>query len=110
MESRGSGPEITPVGSAAFHVVDTPAGEGGYPDGAVSPSGAVWGTYMHGLFHNANLRTALFNFLRQRRGLPEAGGETPVDRDEEYDKLAALVRKHMDIDSVYRILEEGMDG
>jgi adenosylcobyric acid synthase len=39
-------------------------------DGAVSDNGQIWGCYLHGLFGNANFRTAWLDSLGQRAGLP----------------------------------------
>jgi adenosylcobyric acid synthase len=39
------------------------------PDGAQSPDGRVWGTYMHGLFDNDGFRLSLLNLLRREKGI-----------------------------------------
>jgi adenosylcobyric acid synthase len=75
------------------------------PDGALDPEGWIWGTYVHGIFENHALRRRVLENLAARKGasLPEAAG--PLDRDAEYDRLAAHVRAAMDMDLVYRLLE-----
>lgn len=88
---------------AAFQVTETPSGKADYPDGAVSPNGRVFGSYLHGLFHNAGFTSGLLNCLRLSRGLPP---ETfaPVSRDSQYDKLAGIVRESLDMDKIYKIV------
>jgi adenosylcobyric acid synthase len=90
----------------AFTIVGTPGGAASYPDGAVNEAGTVFGTYLHGLFHNDGFRRAFLNNLRRSRGLAEAASGAAPSRDREYDKLADLVRSHLDMKAVYRILEE----
>jgi adenosylcobyric acid synthase len=59
---------------------------------------------MHGLFHNPGFRNALLNNLRRRYGLPEKAGRPVTGKDEQYDRLAALVRASLDMPAIYRIL------
>ena len=73
------------------------------PDGALDDEGLTLGTYMHGLFHNRAVRRSMLGYVAGRKGviLPEAGGD--VDQSVEYDKLANLVREHLDMELVYRV-------
>ena len=82
---------------------DVPVTGAGDLDGALDASGSVMGTYIHGLFHNGELRTAMLNELARRKGvsLPDLTNELDLDR--EYDKLADWVRSSLDMDLVYRI-------
>lgn len=73
-------------------------------DGAVSDSGTVVGTMIHGLLENASVRDALLGYLRSRRGLP-APNRTIPDIDAEYDRLAHIVRSHIDCEALYRIIQ-----
>jgi adenosylcobyric acid synthase len=78
-----------------------------YFDGAVSPDGMVFGTYLHGIFHNAAFTDRLLKNLWERKGeAPRIW--LPKDKETEYDKLAAAIRQHLDIPQVYRILEAGV--
>jgi adenosylcobyric acid synthase len=83
--------------------METPDGEADYFDGAVSSNGLIFGTYIHGLFHNDAFTKAFINRLRQIRGLPLTGAVT-TSRQENYDKLAEIVRQNLDMASVYRII------
>ncbi len=71
-------------------------------DGALDDEGLTLGTYLHGLFHNRAVRRAVLEYAGKRRGvtLPTPGDE--IEPSAEYDKLAALVRQHLDMDMVYR--------
>jgi adenosylcobyric acid synthase len=91
--------------SAAFRIedrADAPVSSGGDSEGAIDASGSVMGTYIHGLFHNGELRNAMLKELARRKGvsLPDTGDV--LDMDREYDKLADWVRASMDMDLIYR--------
>ena len=70
-------------------------------DGAMDGSGRVLGTYIHGLFHNGELRRAMLQELARRKGvtLPLAAQEGVIDT--EFDKLADWVRGSLDMDLIY---------
>ncbi|MCI0896014.1 MAG: cobyric acid synthase [Chloroflexi bacterium] len=72
-------------------------------DGALHASGYIFGTYIHGLFHNGGLRRAMLQALAQRKGvtLPPDAGELGIDQ--EYDKLADWVRSSLDMDLIYQM-------
>ena len=73
-------------------------------DGCVSADGAVMGTYLHGLFENRCIRTALVNWLIERRGLPPLQWEETVRRREaDYDRLAEALRQNLGLPALYRI-------
>ncbi len=73
-------------------------------DGTSAREGRVWGTYLHGLFDSADFRRHFVNKLRRNRGLEPRETAARQDSLAELDKLAALVRKHLDIAYLYRIL------
>ena len=90
-----------------------PAGTiGGKPEGAAC--GNVFGTYLHGLFDEPGVALALARSLARMRGLPEsvvgaAGAASAADhRAREFDRLADSVRVALDMEYVYRIIEEGV--
>jgi len=86
----------------AFQVMETPQGKADYFDGTISGDGRVLGTYIHGLFHNSDFTHAFLNGLRQRRGL-SAAPATSISRQEQYDKLANMIRQNLDMSQVYKI-------
>ena len=64
-------------------------------DGAVSPDGRVFGTYLHGILDNDSFRTALVNRFRKQKGLEiRKEGES---RPDPFDRLAAHLRAHLDM-------------
>ena len=74
-------------------------------DGAQDEEGLTLGTYLHGLFHNRAVRRSILGYVAERRGaaLPSAGDD--IEPSAEYDKLATLVREHLDMELVYRVTE-----
>jgi adenosylcobyric acid synthase len=86
----------------AFKILETPSGEKDYFDGAINKEGTILGTYIHGLFHNANFTQAFLKCLRQIRGLP-AASTTSINKEGHYDKLASLVRQNLDMQRIYQI-------
>ena len=79
----------------------------GGTDGAVS--GAVCGTYLHGLFDSGAAVEKLAAWLAERKGItvPRVHIETrAASRDRQYDLLADAVRKALDMQRIYEIMEE----
>jgi adenosylcobyric acid synthase len=74
------------------------------PEGAISDNGAVVGTTLHGIFETDWLRGSMLRSLRRRRGLAEPPiASAPFDREAEYDRLAAIVRGHIDMPLLQRL-------
>jgi adenosylcobyric acid synthase len=73
-------------------------------DGAVTRDGRVFGTYLHGVFQNALFRAALLNRLRRGKGLPE---RAPAEADDPFDKLAAHLEAHLDMERLLAICGVG---
>jgi adenosylcobyric acid synthase len=89
--------------NAALKPVSTNSA-GGF-DGATSAQGAVWGTYVHGIFDSDEFRRWFIDKLRVRRGLAPKGRVMSVYNIEAaLDRLADTVRKSMDIKRIYRLL------
>ena len=86
----------------AFRILETPQGKADYFDGAVDKKGLIFGTYIHGLFHNTEFTHQLLNRLRQLRELP-AVSAISINRQEIYDKLADVIRQNLDMSRVYKI-------
>ncbi|MFQ5933595.1 MAG: cobyric acid synthase [Dehalococcoidia bacterium] len=73
-------------------------------DGCLSPDGNVLGTYIHGLLHNHGLRRSMLKKLAKKKGVTLPRWRRVLSKEEEYDKLAALVRSHLDMELVYRTM------
>ena len=79
--------------------------------GAVVSAGNVYGTYLHGFFDREEITKAVAEALFRTKGLDPAGVrafDIAAYKEEQYDKLAAALRGALDMERVYRILEEGM--
>ncbi len=90
--------------SASPFVIETRSGQDvSLPDGALDEEGLTMGAYLHGLFHNRELRRSMLSWLASRKGvtLPESGSE--IDQRAEYDKLAAFVREHLDMELIHHV-------
>ena len=74
-------------------------------------AGNVYGTYLHGVFDTRECAQALVSALFDAKGL-DASAVEAVDmqayKEAQYDKLAQAMRDNMDMELVYRILEEGV--
>lgn len=73
----------------------------GHADGAISADGRVAGTYLHGLFANDELRRGLLAGFGA--GASE-GVSSSEAREREFDRLAAVVREHVDLDAIRGML------
>ena len=73
--------------------------------------GNVLGSYLHGFFDAPGICDALARALAQARGisLPELQHKTSqAFKEEQYDLLADTLAAALDMDQVYRILNEGV--
>lgn len=82
-------------------------------DGAVSSDKKVWGTYFHGVFDSSGFTRNFLNLVRNAKNLSPLANEVPdywQFKEEQYDRLADIVRENVDMDKIYRIVEAGLDG
>ena len=72
------------------------------PDGAVSASGRVLGTYVHGWFDNDDFRHSFLAAARRAVGLAptETWAHVAAERDARIDRLADHLRKSLDLDLI----------
>lgn len=83
-------------------------------DGRIKTDGMarenVWGSYVHGIFDQGEFARAFVSCLLRAKGLdPAQGVEDWEDyKQRQYDLLADGVRQSMDMEKIYRILEEGI--
>ena len=72
----------------------------------------VYGSYVHGIFDREEAAKALVMALGEAKGIDMSEAEA-VDfqafKETQYDLLAAALREHLDMEKIYRILEEGAD-
>lgn len=76
--------------------------------GIRNEAGTVFGTYIHGVFDSMEFTVGFINNLRKQKGLEELCRNGKQDfaayKEEQYDKLAELLRANLDIDRIYEIL------
>lgn len=74
-------------------------------EGAARADGRVFGTYLHGVFHNDAWRRAWLDGLRAAKGLEPLGVTfaSSSRKEEAFDRLADQVRSHLRMDLVYDI-------
>jgi adenosylcobyric acid synthase len=97
-----------------FYVSSGPDSAGGgdgerRAEGAVSADGRVAGTYVHGLFDHFSTVAGLARLLgvsEERIAQAAPGWESRLqDKQDAYDRLAAVLREHLDLEFVRRLLE-----
>ncbi|WP_343209151.1 cobyric acid synthase [Anaerolentibacter hominis] len=79
-------------------------------DGCVMDN--VLGTYLHGIFDSREFTERFLTIVCRHAGKKNVLGEiTDFNqfKEEEYDRLADLVRHNLDMDFVYQVLERGME-
>lgn len=97
---------LTGSAQSLFNIVRRSNAPVDLQDGFINDKHHVFGTYCHGVFDNDHLRRSVINALRKRKGL------YPLDvkfkyreyKEAEFDRLAAIVRKHFDMKKFYEIL------
>jgi adenosylcobyric acid synthase len=94
----------TVLGSAArpfATVVKRSGGATAIEDGAVSPDGRVFGTYLHGIFDNNGFRTAFLNRIRRGKRMPEQ--DEVAAMEDPFDLLATHMEQHLDMARIFEI-------
>ncbi|MEX0806452.1 MAG: cobyric acid synthase [Candidatus Binatia bacterium] len=76
--------------------------EGSFEDGAISESGRVFGTYVHGFFDNDDFRHSFIKDARKAVDLSPADKWTHVgaEREARIDRLACHLRKSLDMNLI----------
>ncbi|MDF2960875.1 MAG: cobalamin biosynthesis protein CobQ [Paenibacillus sp.] len=89
-----------------FYITEEGSGLEMHPDGAVSANGRLWGTYIHGIFHNDDFRRAWLNEIRKSRGWEPLQAELRFQerREAAFDRLADHVRSHLDMNRLYEMI------
>lgn len=73
-------------------------------------NGNIYGCYIHGIFDNSDVSERIVKALYERKGIAYNGGKTDrkAYKERQYDLLADEVRKNIDMELVYKILNEGI--
>ncbi|MBR5679313.1 MAG: cobyric acid synthase CobQ, partial [Clostridia bacterium] len=99
-----------PMNGLYYRGYEIHMGQSGF-DAPVIQKENVAGSYIHGLFDENGIAEAVVRSLYERAGLEfdeNAVFDVHVYRESQYDKLAEAVRGALDMELVYRILEEGV--
>ena len=80
--------------------------EDGRTDAYMRKDGRVWGSYLHGIFDNEDLVFGLVHDIMREKGInPEENHLSVAEYKEiQYNKLADLIRTHLDMDQIYKFL------
>jgi adenosylcobyric acid synthase len=78
-------------------------------DGAVSPDGRIFGTYLHGLFENSRFREIYLNSIRLEKGMQLRRGTQKQSPHDPFDQLAEQFEKHLDLPRILAICGLGSD-
>ncbi|MBM4132862.1 MAG: cobyric acid synthase [Nitrospira sp.] len=78
------------------------------PEGASSEDGLVLGTYVHGLFDAVAFRRVFLNGLREVRGWAALPVQSGMALDEQIDRLADFMAKHLDLTAIEAMVERGL--
>ena len=94
--------------SALATVTDRVSGaqntDGAYADG-------VYGSYVHGIFDKEEVAAAVIRSLAERKGVDMSHARTmdyAAYKEQQYDKMAEILRQHLDMKKIYEIMEEGL--
>lgn len=85
--------------SPLFHMADQTS------EGLCDANGRIWGTYLHGVFHNDEFRRQWLNILRGRRGLSDIQDVLSFAARQvtAFDRLADETRKSLNMQLIYDI-------
>ena len=87
--------------------------ENGETDGCfcVSEHAEIFGTYLHGIFDNQEFTEKFLNDLIQRKHQDQQIilSDLQAYKELQYNQLADLLRKHLDLSKIYQILESGSE-
>lgn len=71
----------------------------------------VYGSYVHGIFDKEEVAEAVVTSIGKKKGL-DVSEMTGVDfaeyKEKQYDLLADGLREYLDMEKIYKILEEGI--
>ena len=90
--------------SAPFELMRRSGEDEVVADGFMGHGGWVVGTYVHGLFHNTDLRRSILARVAERKGAELTFTDDEFSQSAEYNRLAETVRDSLDMDELYRIV------
>ncbi|MWV44359.1 cobyric acid synthase [Paenibacillus sp. HJL G12] len=78
-------------------------------EGCGTQNGRIWGTYLHGVFHNDEFRRSWLNAIREKKGilLEDSTFSVKELKEREFDRIAESVREHVRLDKIYQLMGIG---
>lgn len=78
-----------------------------HSDGVISEDRLLWGTYIHGIFHNDRFRHSWLNEARRGKGIPISNNEISYQglREQSFDRLADHFRQYVNMERIYQIID-----
>ncbi len=107
---RGLSGFFEPLNGLRYSGYEIHSGQSELADSVIQ-SRSVCGSYVHGLFDENGIASAIVKALCEKRGVPfreDAVYDAAAYKESQYDRLAGAVRQALDIDLVYRIWKEGV--
>ncbi|HCD37453.1 MAG TPA: hypothetical protein DEQ77_01755, partial [Candidatus Omnitrophica bacterium] len=97
--------EILDTLAPMFEIVERKGRRAKIKDGVLSSKGNIWGTYIHGIFDNDSFRRAFLERIAVKNNKSSSfqRGAT-FNQDEEFNKLAQLVRGNIDRRLLYSMI------
>jgi adenosylcobyric acid synthase len=91
-----------------FEIIQREEKQTSTPDGFMSADGRVWGTYIHGIFDNDSFRHEFIKHVKEAKDVSvSSDAHAPFSfqkfRETQYDALAELVRRNIDMKAFYGI-------
>lgn len=82
----------------------------GRVDALSNEDGSVMGTYLHGIFDTKGLSQSIVKTLADKKGIDINcfNFDLAAYKEEQYDKLADLIRSSLDMETIYNIMETGI--
>lgn len=87
------------------------AGTGGESKADGAFRGNVYGSYVHSIFDKEEVAARVIRAIGEKKGIDTAdmtGVDYQTFKETQYDLLADGLRKHLDMERIYQILEEGV--
>jgi adenosylcobyric acid synthase len=103
------GKSESPTNNPVFEITESNIHSGAYADGDIDQRSVVFGTYIHGLFNNAEFTGKFLDNLCMLRGMP-AINHAALDKEKAYDDLALVFRRSLNMKKIYEILSGGIHG
>ena len=92
-----------------IHVGETSGDEKGDNIVISNASGMVYGTYIHGIFDKKEIAKKVMDTLAKKKGVKVSDTEI-LDyssfKEKEYDRMADILREHLDMEKIYGMLRE----